>query len=96
MGAGEAAGTPAFGRKPVKGKDWNQPSLDACHGRTGRRAEEEPVDTVYYLDIPTALSPGEYAWRLIVYDSATLSPTVEPGVWEGEVALARLRLADGG
>ncbi len=54
------------------------------------------MDTVYYLDIPTDLSPGEYELRLIVYDSATLRPTVEPGVWEGEVALARLRLADGG
>ncbi|MCY4411435.1 MAG: hypothetical protein OXC27_13305 [Caldilineaceae bacterium] len=54
------------------------------------------MDTVYYLDIPTALSPGEYELRLVVYDSATLSPTVQPGVWEGEVALARLRMADGG
>ena len=70
--------------------------MDARHGRTGRWPEEEPVDTVYYLDIPTDLSPGEYELRLIVYDSATLRPTVEPGVWEGEVALARLRLADGG
>ncbi len=54
------------------------------------------MDTVNYLDFPTDLSPGENELRLIVYNSATLSPTVEPGVWEGEVALARLRLADGG
>ena len=54
------------------------------------------MDTVYYLDILTDLSPGENALRLIVYDSATLSPTGEPGVWEGEVALARLRMPDGG
>ena len=54
------------------------------------------MDTVYYLYILTDLSPGENALRLIVYDSATLSPTGEPGVWEREVALARLRLAGGG
>ena len=76
--------------------DRSQPSLDARHGRTGCRPDEEPVDTVYYLYILTDLSPGANALRLIVYDSATLNPTGEPGVWEGEVALARLQLADGG
>ena len=70
--------------------------LNSRHHRTGRWAEEEPVDTVFYLDIPADLAPGDYALRLIVYDSATLSPTVELGVWEPEVALAQVRLGDGG
>ena len=70
--------------------------LNSRHRRTGRWLEEEPVDTVFYLDIPTDLPPGDYELRLVVYDSATLSPTVELGVWEPEVALARVRLGDGG
>ena len=70
--------------------------LDARHWRTGRWTEEEPVDTVFYLDIPADLPRGDYELRLIVYDAATLSPTVELGVWEPEVVLARLRLVEGG
>lgn len=54
------------------------------------------MDTVFYLDIPADLAPGDYELRLVVYDSETLSPTVELGVWEPEVALARVRLGDGG
>ncbi len=69
--------------------------LNARHWRTGRWAADELVDTVIYLDIPTDLAPGDYELRLVVYDSATLSPTVELGVWEPEVALARVRLGDG-
>lgn len=70
--------------------------LNSRHRRTGRWLAEEPVDTVFYLDIPTDLPPGDYELRLVVYDSATLSPTVELGVWEAEVALAQVRLGDGG
>ena len=70
--------------------------LDARHKRTGRWTAEEEVDTVFHLDIPADLPSGDFELRLIVYNSATLSPTVELGVWEPEVALARLRLAEGG
>lgn len=70
--------------------------LDSRHRRTGRWAAEEPVDTVFYVAIPAELGAGEYALRLVVYDSATLRPTVELGVWEPEVELARLLLAAGG
>lgn len=70
--------------------------LDSSHRRTGRWAEEEPVDTVSYIAIPADLGAGEYELRLVVYDSVTLQPTVEMGVWEPEVVLARLRLSDGG
>ena len=70
--------------------------LDSRHWRTGRWAADELVDTVFHLDIPADLAPGDYELRLIVYDSTTLSPTVELGVWEPEVALARVRLGNGG
>ena len=70
--------------------------LDPRHRRTGRWTADELVDTVYYLDIPADLAPGDYELRLIVYDSATLNPTVELGVWEPEIVLARVRLEDGG
>ena len=39
-------------------------------------------------------SPCEYELRLVVYDTETLKPTVELGVWESETTLARLRLAE--
>ena len=55
---------------------------------------EEPVDTIFYLEIPADLPPGEYELRLVVYDFKTLKPTVELGVWEPEAVLARLQLAD--
>ncbi len=46
------------------------------------------------LKIPAELSAGEYELRMVVYDFETLVPTVEIGVWEPEVTLARLRLAE--
>ena len=51
-------------------------------------------DTLVPLDLPADLQPGEYELRLVVYDTATLKPTVELGVWEAETTLARLRLAE--
>ena len=54
----------------------------------------EPFDTLVALDLPADLQPGEYELRLVVYDTATLKPTVELGVWESETTLTRLRLAE--
>ena len=54
----------------------------------------EPVETVALLVVPAALPAGEYELRMVVYDFETLTPTVETGVWEPEVTLARVRLAD--
>ena len=51
-------------------------------------------DTLVPLDLPADLQPGEYELRLVVYDTATLKPTVELGVWEAETTLTRLRLAE--
>ncbi len=56
------------------------------HWRTG-----EIVDTLFHLDFPDSLEPGEYELRLIVYDAETLTPTVEIDVWKPEFVLARLR-----
>ena len=55
---------------------------------------QELVDTLYLLRVPADLPPGDYEMRLVVYDFATQKPTVELGVWEPELSLARLRLAE--
>ncbi len=69
---------------------------NANHARTGLWPADEPVETLHYLDFPADLEPGEYELRLIVYSTETNIPTVEIGVWEPEMVLARLRIADGG
>ena len=61
---------------------------------TGRGGASELVDALVLLDFPADLLAGEYELRLVVYDSETLKPTVELGVWEPEFVLAHLRLAD--
>ena len=61
---------------------------------TGRGGPSELFDTMVQLDFPAGLPLGEYELRLVVYDTKTLKPTVELGVWEPEFVLARLRLAD--
>ncbi len=54
----------------------------------------EPVDTLMRLPIPSHLPAGEYELRLVVYNAETLVPTVEIGVWEPELVLAQMRLAE--
>ena len=63
------------------------------HARTSHWSAEQVVDTLFHLDFPDDLPTGEYELRLVVYDTATLTPTVEIGVWEPELVLARMRLA---
>lgn len=60
--------------------------------RTSQWSADGAVETLFYLDFPEDLLPGEYELRLIVYDADTLTPTVEIDVWEPEFVLARLRL----
>ena len=55
----------------------------------------DPVETLFFLDLPPDLPPGLYELRLIVYNAETLTPTVEIDVWEPEFVLARLRLEEG-
>ena len=64
--------------------------------RTSRWSAEEAVDTLFHLRVPDDLRPGEYELGLIVYNTETLTPTVEIDVWEPELILARLRLAENG
>lgn len=63
--------------------------------RTSQWSAYGAVETLFYVDFPEDLLPGEYELRLIVYDADTLTPTVEIDVWEPEFVLARLRLREG-
>ena len=64
------------------------------HTPTGSGGPSAQFDTLAQLDLPADLQPGEYELRLVVYDTETLKPTVELGVWEPKLTLARLRLAE--
>ena len=68
---------------------------NSTFARTRHWPADEPVDTLFHLDLWADLRPGEYELRLIVYNTETQIPTVEIGVWEPEFLLARLRLAEG-
>ena len=52
----------------------------------------ELVDILYQLEIPDEIIAGKYELRMVVYDLATLVPTVEVGIWEPETVLGRIRL----
>ena len=65
------------------------------HSVTGDGGPAEQFDTWIHLDVPADIPPGEYELRLIVYDSETLKPTVEIGVWEPETTLAHLHVVAG-
>ena len=61
---------------------------------TNKWQADELVDTLYFLEFPSELLPGEYELRLVVYDFETLIPTVEQGVWVAEKTLARLKVVE--
>ena len=65
------------------------------HTPTSQWSTEKMVDTLVQLEIPADIAPGEYELRMVVYNFETQVPTVQVGVWEPEVVLARLRLAEG-
>ena len=64
------------------------------HFSTSYWSAEVPVETLALLDVPADLPPGDYELRVVVYDFETQVPTVQQGVWEPELTLARLRLAE--
>lgn len=66
--------------------------LNPNYSRTSNWPPEQPVETLYHMEIPPDLRPGEYELRLIVYDYETLKPTVELGVWKPEAVLAFLQV----
>ena len=82
----DAAGERAYQEDAVL---WNP-----VHRPTSSWSHEEAVDTTALLTFPADLPAGEYELRMVVYDFETLTPTVEIGVWEPELTLARLRLAE--
>ena len=64
------------------------------HTTTKQWSADKPVDTLFQLEIPADLPAGEYELRQVVYNFDTKVPTVQQDVWEAEITLARLRLAD--
>ncbi len=65
----------------------------ANHWPTSQWPANEPVDTLFQLDFPVELPPGDYELRMVVYNFETQASIVQQGVWEPEITLARLRLA---
>ena len=61
---------------------------------TSQWSADNVVDTLFHLEFPADLRAGDYELRQIVYNIETLIPTVEIGVWEPELTLARLRVAE--
>ena len=61
---------------------------------TSQWSADEVVESLFHLDFPADLPPGEYKLRIVVYDFETQAPTVQVGVWEPEALLARLRLTE--
>ena len=68
---------------------------NSTFARTRHWVVGQPVDTLFHLDFGADLRPGSYELLLIVYGTETNMPTVEIGVWEPEIVLARVRLEDG-
>ncbi len=68
--------------------------LDSLHTRTSRWKVEEPVDSLFHLELPADLAPGEYELRLVIYESDTRKPTAQLDIWNTEIVLADLRLAE--
>lgn len=70
------------------------PLMALHHLHTSRWNPAEAVDNLFHFDIPADLQPGEYELRLVIYDSETHKPVAELDVWETEIVLARLQLAE--
>ncbi len=65
---------------------------NSTFARTRHWRADRQVDTLFHFDLPAGLAPGEYEFKLIVYNTETGIPTVEIDVWEPELLLALLRL----
>ena len=69
---------------------------NSTFARTRHWRADVPVDSLFHLDLPAGLAPGEYKLKLIVYNTETGIPTVEIDVWKPELLLARLLLEETG
>lgn len=61
------------------------------HSSTGGAGTISQFDSVHLLAFPPDQPPGVYELRLVVYDTESLKPTVELGVWEAETTIAHLQ-----
>ena len=61
---------------------------------TSQWSADDVVDTLFHFEFPADLRAGDYELRQIVYNIESLIPTVQIGVWEPELTLARLRVAE--
>ena len=68
--------------------------MDYRRANTSLWKADEPVDNLFHLELPAGLPSGEYELRLVIYDSETYKPTAKLDVWNTEILLARLHLAD--
>ena len=68
--------------------------LNPNYSPTSNWTPNKPVETLYHMEIPPDLKPGEYELRLIVYDYESLKPTVELGVWEPEAVIANVQISE--
>jgi len=62
------------------------------HAATTRWQPGETSESLVVFTLPQDLAPGNYELRLVVYDDKTQTPTVQVGVWQPEVTLARLQI----
>ena len=65
------------------------------HAPTSRWQPGEASESLIVFELPQDLTPGDYELRLVVYDDKTQTPTVQVGVWQPEVTLARLQVEAG-
>lgn len=68
--------------------------LDSLYTHTSRWKVEEPVENLFHLKLPADLAPGEYELRLVIYESDTKKPSAQLDIWNTEILLARLQLAE--
>ncbi len=61
-------------------------------GAPAGQSARTQYDKLMQLAVPADIPTGDYELRLTVYNTETLQPAVQVGVWEPEVLLARIRL----
>lgn len=61
-------------------------------GAPAGQSARTQYDKLMQLAVPPDIPTGDYELRLTVYNTETLQPAVQVGVWEPEVLLARIRL----
>ena len=57
---------------------------------TSAWAPGQPVDTLFFLDLPSGFPPGHYDLCILLYDAETNQPTVQIGTWAPELPLKNI------